>query len=1228
MVDKLREVYESDPLAMASAYGVEAVDPEETVQAVKDVAQFGWESLPGVGTYYTVQDITEELEQENPNYLKIGLLAGTEVIGLIPGIGDAAANMIRKGADMAKGSDNVVDATSRIPQVPNRKRAEDKTQQDLSAAEWFKQTSQINFDDFDFNDLNLKQSEIESLAKVQLGDAAVKEEEERVQRIIEARIPQITRALSDMLDTKNKSVVSLDDYKDAVYMTETSSTVKSAAEGLANQQGLLSKLGPSMINDMRISDRVDSIAEDIDNPLLIEVLTSGRDRDLVEWAITENAIRKSYDKFMSTKGMPRSKDVKPQMSNEEYDELFLNLDEADNPKEWQQGAKALIKKGRVADPSIKTPELEDSTRLLLENKITREEHLANVDKYKPVNAWDALPRDPSDKALVFALDSNKRTDGLFVLDGATTEALGVSQSPLSVGMRFNGRLDIPAYTNNDTWIVAGTSPAVKGAGGKGSVTTYAKAIHYVADGDKPVKFVASPKTSEAIGTGEKNKTGYATVSGIVGDLDVDAIRAKAAEYLNDPEWTQVGFDPRRQGGFYVRAGENKHVPVREATEVIQIGPLVLARNAKLDFEYSGYNEGGMAMDEQMDAVFKSSRTGYAVGGSVDLDSVPDNTVGMDPVSGNEIPLGSLPEEVRDDIPAQLSEGEYVVPADVVRYYGVKFFEDLRADAKFGYQDMEENGRIGGEPAGMEMVDPEDDMMFDISELEVMEVPDEEPVGAFFGGFFGSKKKEPTVRERFDAAAKRDNSPAAIQKRVQAMNAQNRAAGYDTGRKSAPAAKPKSSGPSIAEQINFGGDYEDTSSGGSIFGDFFGGGDKEKKKQERSAAGSTVRRAYTGAQEDDGQTFAEKINFGGNYNQGGYAESGGYALSPGDEGYDEMGSLGLGSEGLPLGTGEDATGGAVEMVAYVNDEGRVIYIMHINGVPQNEIPAGFYPRTEEENTQTSSGTGSQPVAQVVREVGSDYNDRLDDMNVPMPEGVDYASLTTEEMFDMLEEQQSAKMDIITAGAAAVNPIMGLFLKGAMVHQARQLEREIERRLDGELTTQERTQLEGLLKQSKEGKPGLIRRIYGALKDEFTGEEEEAKGPEAYTPEVAAGSVTKALSPDTMSQIEQAAKDAADPTQSQEYLEAARKAKEAREAAAAAAAAQAAQPTAPTSYADDTGYSAAGTGDVLSAMKERGASEAAITAAENEAAKIKSNLESTAKGGKMGFKKGGLASKKKK
>lgn len=77
--------------------------------------------------------------------------------------------------------------------------------------------------------------------------------------------------------------------------------------------------------------------------------------------------------------------------------------------------------------------------------------------------------------------------------------------------------------------------------------------------------------------------------------------------------------------------------------------------------------------------------------------IADDGMNVDPVSGNEIPPGSMANEVRDDVPAQLSEGEYVVPADVLRFYGVKFFEDLRSQAKQGLMEMEQNGRIGGEP---------------------------------------------------------------------------------------------------------------------------------------------------------------------------------------------------------------------------------------------------------------------------------------------------------------------------------------------------------------------------------------------------------------------------------------------------------------------------------------------------------------------------------------------------
>jgi hypothetical protein len=67
---------------------------------------------------------------------------------------------------------------------------------------------------------------------------------------------------------------------------------------------------------------------------------------------------------------------------------------------------------------------------------------------------------------------------------------------------------------------------------------------------------------------------------------------------------------------------------------------------------------------------------------------------VDPVSGNEVPVGSLQEEVRDDIPAQLSEGEFVFPADVVRYIGLEKLMKIRQAAKEGLGKMEAMGQMG------------------------------------------------------------------------------------------------------------------------------------------------------------------------------------------------------------------------------------------------------------------------------------------------------------------------------------------------------------------------------------------------------------------------------------------------------------------------------------------------------------------------------------------------------
>ena len=89
---------------------------------------------------------------------------------------------------------------------------------------------------------------------------------------------------------------------------------------------------------------------------------------------------------------------------------------------------------------------------------------------------------------------------------------------------------------------------------------------------------------------------------------------------------------------------------------------------------------------------------------------------IDPVSGNDVPSGSTQEEVRDDIPAQLSEGEFVFPADVTRFIGLEKLMQIRQEAKAGLKRMEDMGQMGNsEEATMP-----DDMPFDINDLDMEE----------------------------------------------------------------------------------------------------------------------------------------------------------------------------------------------------------------------------------------------------------------------------------------------------------------------------------------------------------------------------------------------------------------------------------------------------------------------------------------------------------------------------
>ena len=105
----------------------------------------------------------------------------------------------------------------------------------------------------------------------------------------------------------------------------------------------------------------------------------------------------------------------------------------------------------------------------------------------------------------------------------------------------------------------------------------------------------------------------------------------------------------------------------------------------------------------------------------------------DPVSGNDVPPGALKAEVRDDIDAKLSEGEFVFSADVVRYIGLSNLMKIRDKAKEGLLKMEDIGQMGNaEQVSDGEALHEDDFEGTIDEV-MSEVDNEQSQGFAEGG---------------------------------------------------------------------------------------------------------------------------------------------------------------------------------------------------------------------------------------------------------------------------------------------------------------------------------------------------------------------------------------------------------------------------------------------------------------------------------------------------------------
>jgi len=218
----------------------------------------------------------------------------------------------------------------------------------------------------------------------------------------------------------------------------------------------------------------------------------------------------------------------------------------------------------------RVPQLTEAAQKLAEGNLSLEEYQDLVNKYKPIQPYQSAPAPATKQQIIDALKkTNREKPGT----PNKSEYFGVPSKTLKEGDPVGIRLDIPSYKDANTWVVtvhkAQTGKKVyAGAGPRIGYEPVAKATD--------VQFMVHPQGALKIAQGAEKST-LATMEGKWKPTTEKQAHVEAKDYLNDPEWSQVGMDPERHSYFYDRkTGE----PVTHADEILQIGPLVLAKNAR------------------------------------------------------------------------------------------------------------------------------------------------------------------------------------------------------------------------------------------------------------------------------------------------------------------------------------------------------------------------------------------------------------------------------------------------------------------------------------------------------------------------------------------------------------------------------------------------------------------------------------------------------------------------
>jgi len=216
------------------------------------------------------------------------------------------------------------------------------------------------------------------------------------------------------------------------------------------------------------------------------------------------------------------------------------------------------------DVTKRVPELQEAAPKVASGEMSSAQYQELVNKYKPVSEWASVPKPASYEEMSNALRSDQVAN------------IGKGGS-IPEGHPVGLRLDIPAYRDYGVWV-----PTIhdKIKSGSQPVMTH-----------EPTALISNAVFSipenKALNVAKGGpKSPFATINGQWVPFSQESATALAQQALKDKNWRQVGMDPERHSHFYDRATQQ---PIIGAEQVLQVGPLVLAKNpqygSKKDFKY-------------------------------------------------------------------------------------------------------------------------------------------------------------------------------------------------------------------------------------------------------------------------------------------------------------------------------------------------------------------------------------------------------------------------------------------------------------------------------------------------------------------------------------------------------------------------------------------------------------------------------------------------------------------